>query len=208
MNFHNISFPLPLAFGASGGPARRTEITTLASGAEYRNTPHAHARRRYDAGAGITSLDDLHTLTAFFEARRGQLHSFRFRDPVDHKSCPPGADISAADQVIGQGDGSTADFQLAKTYADMAGDYVRPITKPVATSVMVAVDDQSAIVSVDELTGMISFAIPPASGAVITAGFEFDVPVRFDTDRLTLALEAFGAGQAAHIPLIEVLGHA
>jgi len=206
-DFHNIRSPLPLAFGASGGPSRVTEITQLASGREHRNTPHAKSRRRYNAGAGIKTLDELHDLTAFFEARMGQLHSFRFRDPLDFKSCKPSETPSATDQIIGTGDGETLGFQLIKTYQDSGGSYVRLITKPIADSLLIAINATEialADYSLNDLTGEIVFNSPPDTDAVISAGFEFDVQTRFDTDQLDLALEAFGAGQAANIPLIEV----
>ena len=122
-DFHNIRFPLSLAFGASGGPIRRTDITRLASGAEHRNTPHSQSRRRYNAGAGIKSLDEVHELIVFFESRFGQLHSFRFRDPLDYKSCKPDEDISPTDEIIGTGDDQTQSFHLIKTYSDAAGIY-------------------------------------------------------------------------------------
>ena len=138
MSFHDIDFPLSLAFGASGGPTRQTEITELASGAEHRNSPHAHSRRRYNAGLGIKSLDDLSTVIAFFEARRGSLFGFRFRDPVDHLSCAPTDMPSPTDQNIGTGDGETTRFMLVKNYGDASASYARPITKPVISSVPVS----------------------------------------------------------------------
>ena len=209
--FHNISFPLPLAFGASGGPSRRTDITQLASGAEHRNTPHAQSRRRYNAGAGVKSISELHDLIAFFEARFGQLYSFRFRDPLDYKSCSSDKDTSSTDQTIGIGDGETADFQLMKSYSDRAGKYDRRITKPVSETVRIAINGTeipASDIALNELTGEVVFNTSPPPNAIITAGFEFDVPVRFDTDQLDVSLEAFGAGQAINIPLIEVLDHA
>src|SRR6056297_2768908 len=106
MNFHEIRFPASLSFGSVGGPERRTEVVTLANGFEERNTPWAHSRRRYDAGLGMRSLDDIETLIAFFEARRGQLHGFRWKDWSDYKSCAPSAEPAFTDQVIGTGDGA------------------------------------------------------------------------------------------------------
>ncbi len=209
--FHDTSFPLSLAFGASGGPSRTTEITQLASGAEHRNAPHALSRRRYNAGAGITSLDQLHDLISFFEARFGQLYSFRFRDPLDFQSCKPSETPKATDQFIGIGDGEETLFHLIKTYEDAGGSYERPISKPVMDSVVIALNGSllpAPQYSVNAQTGQVTFQTPPTSGSVITTGFIFDVQVRFDTDQLDLALEAFGAGQAANIPLIEVLPHA
>ena len=195
-SFHDVSFPLPLAFGASGGPVRQTEIITLASGHEQRNATQANSRRRYDAGVGIKSLEDMQTLIAFFEARRGQLYGFRFRDPMDHH----------ADGEIGIGDGITTEFQLSKTYADTAGSWQRTLTKPKPGSVTVKLDAiPISTFSVNNTKGKIAFNAAPASGVVVFANFEFDVPVRFDTEQLTTSIESFGAAGAVHVPLIEIL---
>lgn len=58
--------------------------------------------------------------------------------------------------------------------------------------------------SVDTTTGLITFTSPPAAGAVLTAGFEFDTPVRFDTDMIDVALKFERLGSIQSIPLIEV----
>jgi len=198
-SFHDVSFPLSLAFGASGGPVRQTVIITLASGHEQRNTAQANSRRKYDAGVGIKNLGDMQILIAFFEARRGQLYSFRFRDPVDF----------TADNNIGIGDGQTTEFQLSKSYEDLAGSWQRMITKPVLGSLAMRLNAQSTTdFSIDYTTGLVTFDTAPANGVVISASFEFDVPVRFDIAHLNTSLEAFGAGGAVNIPLIEVLAHA
>lgn len=202
--FHEISFPFALAVGAVGGPQRRTEIVSLVSGREERNAPWAHSRRRWNAAPGIKTKDDLETLLAFFEARRGQLYGFRFRDPLDHAS---GELISPTDQEIGVGDGVADRFQLVKRYADSAGAYARPISKPVDGSVRLAfdgVEQPDTAFSVDHSTGEIALPTPPAIGVVISAGYEFEVPVRFDTDRLDISLEAIGAGDVTELPVIEI----
>lgn len=208
MAFHEVSFPRNLSFGAIGGPERRTEIVTLASGHEERNTPWAHARRRYDAGMGLRSLDDLETLIAFFEARGGQLHGFRWRDWADYKSCSPSRDPDAGDHVIGHGDGATREFQLVKRYRSGPHSYDRPITKPLRSSVRVALSDdrlESKVHwSVDETTGIVRFTTPPGRGARITAGFLFDVPVRFDTDSIQVSVASFQAGEVPGVPVVEV----
>ncbi len=208
--FHEVRFPTAIALGASGGPTRRTEIVSLGSGHEQRNQRWAQSRRRYDAGFGIRSLDDLHAVIAFFEARAGRLYGFRFRDPLDRKSCAPGDQPGPLDQHLGVGDGETADFQLVKTAVASPGGIPRPIAKPVAGTVRIAVDGvevaEGLDFSLDAATGVVSFAalsVPPAA-AVVTAGFEFDVPVRFDTDEIRVNLVAFEAGDIPSIPLIEV----
>ncbi|KQR77344.1 DUF2460 domain-containing protein [Rhizobium sp. Leaf341] len=207
--FHEVRFPLRLALGTSGGPVRRTDIISLSNGRETRNNRWRAARRHYDAGSGIRSIDDLYAVVAFFEARSGQLHGFRFRDPLDFRSGSPGQAVTARDQVIGTGDGQTAGFPLVKTYADAGGGTVREIGKPVAGTLLVSVDGTAIPferVSLDAATGIVTFApghVPPA-GAVVRAGFEFDVPVRFDTDRIDVDLAQFRAGRIPNIPLVEI----
>jgi uncharacterized protein (TIGR02217 family) len=208
MSFHEIRFPTSLSFGSVGGPERRTEIVTLANGFEERNAPWAHARRRYDAGVGIRSMDDIETLIAFFEARRGQLFGFRWKDWTDFKSCLPSREIAYTDQVIGQGDGVTRAFRLTKRYRSGFEDYVRPIAKPVADRVLVGIGADELVETVhytlDPASGIVTFAEPPGQGAEITAGFEFDVPVRFDTDRIQTSVANFKAGEIPTVPVVEV----
>jgi uncharacterized protein (TIGR02217 family) len=207
MAFDEVRFPVSIARRASGGPERRTKIVALGSGAEERNSRWAHSRRRYDAGLGVRSLDDVHEVIAFFEERRGRLHGFRWKDYADFKSSAPGESVTMLDQALGLGDGVQANFDLVKTYGSVVRPYVRRVTKPVQGSVVVAVAGIAASAfTVDWITGVVTFggaAIPPV-GAAVTAGFEFDVPVRFDTDRLTVDLAAFNAGGIPNIPVLEV----
>lgn len=201
MAFHEVRLPARLAFGSTGGVERRTEITTLGSGFERRSTPWAEGRRRYLIGAGLRSLDDMAALTAFFEARRGRLYGFRFRDFADFKSCAPGEAVAATDQRIGTGDGARRTYRLSKAY----GDHARRIAKPVEGSVRLAVNGvETTAFVLDHLTGDVTLATPPAPGAGVTAGFVFDTPVRFDADRIEVTLESFGAGRMVAMPLIEV----
>jgi uncharacterized protein (TIGR02217 family) len=206
MNFHEVSFPLAVAFHSTGGPVRKTEIVTLGSGYEERNAVWAGSRRSFDVGSGVRSLDDLSAVIAFFEARAGRLYGFRFKDFADFKSCAPGAAISPADQAIGSGDGHTTAFQLIKTYASGVGSWTRAIVKPVTGTVRIAVagSEITSGFSVDSTTGLVTFTDAPVSGA-ITAGFAFDCPVRFDTDSLSINLASFQAGEAPSIPLTEIL---
>ncbi|PLL13153.1 TIGR02217 family protein [Tabrizicola sp. TH137] len=208
MSFHEVRFPANLSFGSTGGPERRTEIVTLANGFEERNTPWAQSRRRYDAGLGLRSLDDVAALIAFFEARRGQLYGFRWKDWADFKSCKPSARVSALDQVLGAGDGAERVFALAKTYDPFGTAFRRPILKPVAGTVVAAVGGDAKVETVDyaldPVAGLLTFAEPPDVGAVVTAGFEFDVPVRFDTDRIAVSVASFQAGEVPSVPVVEV----
>jgi uncharacterized protein (TIGR02217 family) len=206
MAFHEVRFPDNISRGARGGPERRTRIVELASGDEERNSPWADSRRRYDAGYGIRRADDLAAVIAFFEARHGRLYGFRWKDWADYKSCLPSAIPAATDQIIGEGDGAKTEFQLTKRYSSGAQSYVRRIVKPVAGTVLVALDGvpQTSGWTVDVTTGVVTFAAAPANGVIVTAGFEFDVPVRFDTDLLDVTMDIERLGSIVSIPLIEV----
>jgi uncharacterized protein (TIGR02217 family) len=205
MAFDDIRFPVSISRGATGGPERRTEIVTLASGHEERNSRWADSRRRYNAGYGVKSLNDLHEVLKFFEERRGRLHGFRWKDHADYKSCPPQNAVSMLDQAIGTGDGLVTAFQLVKRYGTGIRDYSRAITKPVAGSVVIAVNGVGEpAVTVNGVTGVVTFAVAPLAGAVITAGFEFDVPARFDSDQLKINVIGFNAGDLPDIPVVEL----
>jgi uncharacterized protein (TIGR02217 family) len=206
MAFHEIRFPDSISRGAKGGPERRTRIVELASGDEERNASWANSRRRYDVSYGVRRADDLAAVVAFFEARNGRLHAFRFKDWSDYKSCLPSAAPAATDQIIGTGNGSTTTFALTKTYASGAQSWARAIIKPVAGTVTVSLNGvvQGSGWSVNTTTGIVTFTVAPANGAVIRAGFEFDVPVRFDTDELPVTLDIERTGSIPSIPLIEV----
>lgn len=205
MAFHPIRFPLDVALGARGGPERKTDVVTLAGGGEQRNGRWHHSRRRYNAGYGVKSRADMAAVLAFFEERRGRLHGFLWRDGLDFSS--NGGAPTALDQAIGTGDGSKTAFQLSKRYGASFDPYLRPITRPVAGSVRVAVAGVELMSgwTVDLSTGVVGFSVAPAIGATVTAGFLFDVPVRFDTDRLDVELTSFDGAEAPSIPLVEIL---
>lgn len=208
MTFHEVRFPDNISRGARGGPERRTQIVELASGDEERNASWANSRRRYDAAYGVRRADDLAAVVAFFEARNGRLHGFRWKDWGDYKSCLPSGSPAPTDQAIGAGDGDGAAtvFQLVKAYTSGAQTWTRAITKPVAGTVTVAIDGvaQASGWSAEISTGLITFTTAPAAGTAITAGFEFDVPVRFDTDQLDVTHDLEHLGSITSIPLIEV----
>lgn len=209
-SFHEVRFPVDVSFGATGGPERRNEIVALTSGRERRNLRFARSRRYFDAGTGVRSLTDLYEIIAFFEARRGSFHGFRFRDPFDMKSCPPDKTPSAMDQIIGTVDGVTARFQLFKRYGSGPDSYLRRICKPVEGSVRVSIDgverSYPADFTIDHATGIVTFGLSaiPANGQTVRAGYEFDVPARFDTERIAISLSAFKAGQIPSIPIVEI----
>ncbi len=201
-DFQDVLFPMRLARGAVCTVEHGVEIVQLASGQEVRQSKWSMSRRSWDVGGAVRDLASLQELASFFEARSGSLQGFRFRDPLDHSSALPKQAINSGDQPIGHGDGVETRFQLIKTI----GDHIRKVTKPVAGTVQVSINGTEVSTGwlVDTLTGALTFDIPPADGDVISAGFEFDCAVRFGTDRLQTVIEAFGAGRAANVSLVEL----
>lgn len=192
--FKEVRFPVDISFGASGGPGFATDVVTLANGVERRNMQALSARARYNVAHGVKTKAQLDELLAFFMARRGRAEGFRFKDWMDFK---------AINQPLGEGDGETLNFRLTKTYAH--DGYVRPISKPVEGTVFVYVDSAPAEgVGIDYTTGVVTFAAPPEAGRQIHADFEFDVPVRFDTDQLSARMEDYGIYSWVDIPLVEI----
>ncbi len=201
MAFHNLRFPIDIALGARGGPRRQTDIVSLVSGAEERNSLWANSRRYFDAGYGVKSLADMRAVLEFFEERRGRFHSFLWRDGFDFSTALIGSTITASDQPIGTGDGATTDFQLFDPYD-------RPITKPDTATLVVAIDGTqipTSDFSIDALSGIITFNTAPSLSTAITAGFEFDIAARFDSDRLDIELSSFDAASIPNIMIVEVL---
>lgn len=198
MSFHEVRLPDDVERGATGGPGFSTTITELGSGFEQRNADWAKARLGFDIGYGIQDKAGFQEVLRFFYARRGRLYGFRFKD---------WSDFEATDQTIGTGDGVITQFQLQKTYSDAGGSYVRPINKPVDGTVVIYVDDvvvDPADYTVDYTTGVVTFDTPVANAAVVTADFEFDVPVRFDVDKADVDLVWSNAGSVPNIPIVEL----
>lgn len=210
MAFHNVRFPVKISFGSAGGPERKTDIVEMSTGAEERNSPWLHSRHRYNVAYGIRSMNQIHDVLAFFEARHGQLNSFRYKDWADYRSgLPDETDTSPTgpgSTHVGVGNGVKTEFQLSKRYTSGNQNYDRPITKPVSGTTRIAVNgsEMTSGWSMNTATGIITFSSAPANGHAIRASFQFDVPVRFDTDYLAINLSEWRAGQITDIPLIEV----
>lgn len=198
MAFVDVRFPVDIAFGSSGGPEYSTDIVMTQSGFEQRNINWEQARARYNVAHGVKTQAQLDALIAFFRARKGKAYSFRFKDWTDYR---------VQGQVIGTGNGSLSVFQLIKTYLSGGVVETRVITKPVAGTLKIYVGGVLQSVgaySVNWNTGVVSFTSPPASVVSISADFEFDVPVRFDTDQLAATIDAYGVNSWRDIPLVEV----
>lgn len=210
MAFHEVQFPTDISAGARGGPERRTEIVTIASGFEERNQRWSNSRRRYDAAYGVHAANDVYEVLEFFEERRGRFHGFRWKDWLDYKSCPPEDDIDSLDQTLGTGDGAEDTFYLLKTYGISHAPWTRYVTKPVDGTVLVAVagslQTEDTDYLLDTTTGILTFIAGhlPGVGESVTAGFEFDVPVRFDTDHLEVTYDHAHIASIASVPIIEL----
>jgi uncharacterized protein (TIGR02217 family) len=201
--FHDVRFPEDISYGSSGGPEFSTSVVASVSGHEQRNIHWANARARYNVAYGVRTDAQLSVLIAFFRARFGRAHAFRFRDWADWQTAPV---ISANDSWLGDGNGSRTTFQLLRRYASGYQEHVRTISKPVPGTVRVALQgtEINSGWSVNALTGLLTFDAAPAPGVLITAGFAFDVPVRFDTDHLATSLDSYGIGSALDVPVVEV----
>lgn len=206
--FDDVLFPISIGREAQVTTEFATQIISAPSGHEQRVTEWHDPRLRFDAGPGVRSEEDIRTLTAFFRARRGPARGFRFADPFDDSSAPDGGVPHSSDQIIGTSDAVQRSFALTKCYGETEGDradaQVRRITHPRAGSVIVAVDGAPVGDWTLDTGGSVRFAVPPPAGAVITAGFRFDVPVRFAADALDIQRASFLAGDIPSVPLIEV----
>jgi len=203
--FHDVLFPLQLGYGATGGPEFSTQVVVTGSGHEQRNSQWSDARLYYDAGVGVRSEADLSALIAFFRARRGQACGFRFSDPLDRSSALAEGAVTPLDQSLGKGDGGTTRFALVKHYGEGDDRQTRRITRPLPGSVVVAVAGVPRL-SGWQLAegGYIDFVSPPAADSDVTAGFAFDVPVRFAADRIDVSITGWRAGELPSVPLVEI----
>ncbi len=205
--FDDVLLPLAFSRRAQIRPSFSTRIVGLASGQEYRSSAWADARLSYDIGPALVDDAAVSTLIAFFRARHGAARAFRLLDPTDHSSHAMTGAPTATDVVLGEGDGVTADFALIKSYGSGEAAQIRRITHPVAGSVLVAVDGVPAS-GWSVIDGTIRFIQAPSSGATITAGFQFHVPVRFASDVLEVAGITHNAAEFGGVELIEVKGDA
>lgn len=216
MSFSEVRFPTDISYNSRGGPGYNTNVVVMDGGNEERVSRWESAKREYDVRYGIKSPDQMQTLHAFFMQMKGALIGFRYKDWLDYDSCSTGhhyqgaaASITNADQTLGTGDGTITQFQLVKRYNSVNGNVVRNITKPVIGTILIALDgvNQTSGFTVDTTTGLVTFSTAPALSVVITAGFEFDVPVRFGVDNdksFKAAIVDYGYGNLDPITLVEI----
>src|SRR5512134_1456897 len=195
--FHEVRFPPEISYGASGGPGYLTTVVATASGHEHRNANWGAARGRWDVASGLRDRAHVAVLIAFFRARKGRAYGFRFKDWTDYQGLA---------QVLGTGNGSLKTFQLVKNYSSGGVIEARTIAKPIASTVKIYRNGVLATsgVSTDSTTGLVTFTTAPASGVIVTADFEFDVPVRFDTDQMDVTIETYNLGTWGQVPIVEI----
>lgn len=199
MSFVEVRFPDDISYGSSGGPEYATDVVATESGHEQRNINWQDARARYNVAHGVKTQAQLDALIAFFRARKGRAIGFRFKDWGDYRGI---------NQLLGTGDGSAVQFQLVKRYASGGTEEMRAITRPVAGTVNIYLDSmlKTSGVTVDTVSGLVTLSPAPGAGVSVTADYEFDVPVRFDTDLLSASIDAYGVHSWHDIPLVELRG--
>jgi len=209
--FTEQQFPVEISYGSKGGPVFATSIISTYSGHEQRNVDWSQARCRYDISSGIKTEAQMAELIAFFRARMGRAIGFRFKDWSDYRG---------ANQLLGIGDGVRDEFQLVKYYnyqpagAEMVegeqllNSYKRIINKPVNNNFLRiyfnSVAQNAVLYQMDYKTGKLKFQNAPQADVRVTADFEFDVPVRFDSDHLDLQVDSFEVGSWNNITLVEL----
>ena len=193
--FYEINFPSDIAYGASGGAEFFTDITTSSSGFEQRNINWSSSRCYYNLAQSIKTKDQLDILISFFRLVKGKAIGFRFKDWSDYQ---------IVQQKVANSDGNTTNFQIIKEYEFYDSKVIRKITKPVKDKVKIFCNQTLVFPNIDYTTGEIIFDKPPNTGDEIIVDAEFDVPVRFDIDKLTTSIENYGVYTHYEIPLVEI----
>lgn len=204
--FDNVSFPADIALNSIVGPEFSTEVTETAGGFETRNQNWSGARLRFNVATGIRDRSDYEILLAFFYGRAGRARGFRFRDWSDDRSGALNSVPTGIDQVLGTGDGANQFYQLRKSYVSGPVTYQRKITRPVLGTIKIALGGVNQVSgwAVNYDTGLVTFTVPPANGVIVTAGFEFEVPARFDIDRLEPVFLFTDIVQLPELPVVEI----
>lgn len=200
-DFHEIRFPTDISYGAQGGPKYDTDIIVTKAGYEHRNLNRPEGLCEYNITYGIKRTKQFAQVLAFYRARKGKTYGFRYRDWSDYR---------AVNQQIGTANGTTTTFQLIKVYEDDASSDTRTIYKPIEGTVNLYVGEkiQTNNCTVDCTTGKVIFNTAPGTvdnQLPVMADFEFDVPVRFNTDMSGAEYTDFNSLQWSSISLVELL---
>lgn len=216
MTFYNVVVPGSVSQGTEAAPVSLVDIARGPSGKEQRRKRRSRILRRFNIAKNIRSVNDVYDILSLFEVMEGPLHSFACKNLIDYKSGKPADDVTALDALIGVGDGTNAVFQLKKQFKVTKADSTvlaidRNIYLPVQGTVLIAVDGVAKAETTDWVlnyeTGVVTFVVghEPGDGLDVTAGFQFNERVRFDTNDLSQVMEFFRVGSVPSIPLIEVI---
>lgn len=208
------------AYPWTSSPRWSTTITQVASAAEHRNQNWLNPLHSFKASQAVRCHEELEDLLEHWMVMRGPLFTFPMQDPLDFasarlKKANLAPALAGTDQFIAFGDGFTRVFTLQKKYTRGGVDYFRPITLPVVETVelmlnAIPVDDSGSpggpyTVDVVRDTGELIFSHAPPVASILTAGFLFDVPVRFlGDDSFDRIVSAFQVDGFADLDFVEV----
>lgn len=193
-------------------PKWSTQISQVDSGAEQANQRWAHPLYRFTMPEVIREQVTFEAVRDQWLAMRGPAFTWPWQDPMDFASVALDAPtvvpvLTRFDQIIGTGDGVTRTFQLKKTYVRGSQTYVRDIHLPVLSTVLIGVAgmDPGAVWSVSRPGGEVTFNAAPTPGQSITAGYLYDVEVRFESDDAFEGIvQSYAVSGYASLTLVEV----
>lgn len=199
LNVDATRLPEYVERGAKGGPKFDTTVLSAVNGVEQRNINRPQSRGEWTIGYGMRLASDWAPVLALHYAQRGRAYGFTFRD---------WSDDNVIDGSIGTGNGTLTTFQLVKVYDVGVRQYVRTILVPDVTTLVVKIDGTPTTAFTNS-DGLLTFTSAPANGVVITATFDFFVPVRFADDHIEINVEMATDDQELAaipaVPLIEIL---
>lgn len=219
-------FPEAISRGSTRAPRFNTAIIKKDSGAEVRIPRWTQPLHVFSVRKDKLTQQLAYDLAEFFWTVQGATYGFRYKDWGDYAttadgSTTKGLTVAATDAKLlrvsdestsGLGDGTSLQFKLAKQYVTGATERWRNIAKPLASTILVAVDGVTqtagSAYTLDDTTGIVTFDTAPGDGLDVTWGGEFYVPARFstgtDADGLIASAEDFDAHTFAQVDIEEI----
>ena len=189
--------PLEPSYGYGRRLMYRTTVVRASSGKTYRNSLWEYPLHAFSLPLNNRAQSELEQIEEYFHAAAGAGHTFDFLDRSEDRTCSLSDDPADDDVILGTAAASQTDFQLIKTYASGGRTQVRKITRPIASSVLIAKDGAPQTVTTHytiEAGGIIRFNSGLSGGEVITAGFRFYVPVAFASDDVDITIHNYSGG--------------
>lgn len=214
MTFHDIELDRAYSYGSVITEQGNTAVIQLASGQEERIQRWNDTQLMANLGYAVKTYDDLTALLKFKRARGHRAHSFRFWNPLDYSTNAANtpnntstALVTAIDQVLGQGTGTLAAFQLIKRYVSGSQTVIKNITKPISDSVKIAwtnagvdtIKTEGTHYNVNYTTGVVMFTPEniPTLNDQVRGGCQYNEEMRFETDDSGISIESFERGDVA-----------